>query len=117
MPALTEKFCGDSATNLPGAADNEGVPSHLSPFSGVFRVLFKRLPDLQRVVVIRMSISWAGVAGTLRRDLPAIRSLRRPGRTLPCRPSVRGHRSEIMFSVLVVVLGPDFIARLEFGLG
>jgi hypothetical protein len=30
---------------------------------------------------------------------------------------VRGHRPEIMFGVLVVVLGRDPIARLDFGLG
>jgi hypothetical protein len=29
----------------------------------------------------------------------------------------RGHRPEIMFGVLVVVLGRDPIARLDFGLG
>src|SRR5258707_418970 len=33
-----------------------------------------------------------------------------PRRSLLCRSSVRGHRSEIMFSVLVVVLRPDHIA-------
>src|SRR2546422_2706869 len=36
---------------------------------------------------------------------------------LLCRSSVRGHRPEIMFSVLVVVLRPDHIAGLGFSSG
>jgi hypothetical protein len=34
-----------------------------------------------------------------------------------CRSSVRGHRSEIMFGVLVVVFCPDGVAALGFSLG
>ena len=36
---------------------------------------------------------------------------------LLCRFSARGHRSEIMLGVLVVVFGPDYIAGLSLGLG
>src|SRR5260370_33812216 len=40
-----------------------------------------------------------------------------PRRSLLCRSSVRAHRSEIMFSVLVVVLRPDHIAGQGFSSG
>ena len=36
---------------------------------------------------------------------------------LLCRFSARGHRSEIMLGVLIVVFGPDYIAGLSLGLG
>ena len=44
-------------------------------------------------------------------------SRRAPRRSLLCRSSVRGHRSEKMFSVLVVVLRPDYIAGQGFRSG
>ena len=40
-----------------------------------------------------------------------------PMASLLRRSSVRGHRSEIMFGVLVVVFCPDYVAALGFSLG
>jgi hypothetical protein len=37
--------------------------------------------------------------------------------TAICRSSLRGHRSEIMFGVLVVVFCPDCVSALGFSLG
>jgi hypothetical protein len=34
-----------------------------------------------------------------------------------CRSSVRGHRSEVMFGVLVIIFRPDQIAGLDLSLG
>ena len=53
------------------------------------------------------STSWRVRNG---RERPSLQSLL-------CRAGIRGHRSEIMFGVLVVILGPDRIATLGFSLG
>jgi hypothetical protein len=53
-------------------------------------------------------------------DPQAVVLLGSPGRqpiTGLCRFSARGHRSEIMLGVLVVVFCPDYIAGLGLGLG
>jgi hypothetical protein len=47
----------------------------------------------------------------------SFRRLRTYRRGLLCRFSARGHRSEIMLGVLVVVFCPDYIAGLGLGLG
>jgi hypothetical protein len=58
------------------------------------------------------------------RDRTLLSSQRRPlaswqqvRRILLCRFVVRRHRSEIMFSVLVIILRPDHVAGLGLSLG
>jgi hypothetical protein len=53
-----------------------------------------------------------------RQDHPQRPDRKRPVAASPlCRSGVRGHRSEIVFGVLVVILRSDQNARLGFGLG
>ena len=66
------------------------------------------------VHVMRIATGQITAHSTTRLSSPAHRA---PRRSLLCRSSVQGHRSEIMFGVLVVVLGRDQIAALGFSLG
>ena len=108
QPAVVVRRQPPQPRPLFGRRQRERSSSLLKSGSGSLTLTWRYPGPLPPILAVKMDMpSRAGDAEVLA-DCPRI---------FLCRSSVRGHRSEVMFGVLVIIFRPDQIAGLDLSLG